>query len=216
MIYFSIILSSCFDNKIILSRFSIVAYCTSTISSFNNLVNIGIILLVINCSSFLKKGIHFNKIEKIDVFGEKDRFKELEELQLSGNEIKSIDAFGESQCEKLKLLILSKNKIADISILSKAPFKNLVKLELFDNEISDIDVFKNTPFNATLNELDLSFNCLRSSDVLINKQNFKNLNDLKIECNSNLDYKDKKIKELFDNYKKIEYTFNPIFYYSKI
>ena len=151
-----------------------------------------------------------NKIEKIDVFGEKDRFKELEELQLSGNEIKSIDAFGESQCEKLKLLILSKNKIADISILSKAPFKNLVKLELFDNEISDIDVFKNTPFNATLNELDLSFNKIKSIDPLIDKEKFGEMKKLKIEANDNLDYSNEKIKQLYDNY-GIEYTFNSTF-----
>ena len=97
-----------------------------------------------------------------------------------------------------------------MQILAYYPKLHLVKLELFDNEISDIDVFKNTPFNATLNELDLSFNKVKSIDALIDKEKFGEMKVLKIEANDNLDYSNQKIKQLYDNY-GIAYTFNSIF-----
>ena len=106
---------------------------------------------------------------------------------------------------------MSKNHIVDIKALCQAPFKNLEKLELFDNEIVEVnEVFKNTPFNATIKELDLSFNHLNSIDVLIDKKNFGQMTDLKIEANDNLDYSNENVKKLYDNY-NIKYTFNSIF-----
>ena len=105
---------------------------------------------------------------------------------------------------------MSKNEIVDINKLSQVPFKNLEKLELFDNQIEEIDVFKNTPFNATLKGLDLSFNKLKSVDALNEKEKFGSMTELKIEANDNLDYSDKKIQQLYDNY-NITYTFNSIF-----
>ena len=61
-----------------------------------------------------------------------------------------------------------------------------------------------------MNELDLSFNKLKSIDALIDKEKFGEMKKLKIEANDNLDYSNQKIKQLYDNY-GIEYTFNSIF-----
>ena len=90
-------------------------------------------------------------------------------------------------------------------------FKNLEKLNLFDNKIENIDeVFKDPPFNNTIEELDLSFNNLKSIDALVDNKKFNKIKELNIEGNSNLDYKDKKIMELYNNY-KIEYAFSTLF-----
>ena len=112
---------------------------------------------------------------------------------------------------KLKYLILSKNEIKDINSLNNNIFEKLEKLDLFDNQIENIDnVFDNAPFNNTIEMLDLSYNSLKSITVLKDKKKYSNLKELKIEGNSNLNYSDKEIQELFDNY-EIKYAFNPIF-----
>ena len=49
---------------------------------------------------------------------------------------------------------------------------------------------------------------MNSIKVLVDKD-FPKLEELKIEANENLDYKDKKIQELYEKY-KIDYTFNSI------
>ena len=134
---------------------------------------------------------------------------------LKGHRINdSIEALSKSPLEKLKMLKLSKNKIIDIEALKNPSFKNLEQLDLFDNQIKNIDeVFNGTSFNENIKELDLSYNCLESIEVLVENKNFPKLKDLNIEGNSNLDYtnknKDKNISKLFDNY-GINYTFNPI------
>ena len=151
-----------------------------------------------------------NKIENIDIFQEGEGFKDLEELHLCGNEIKSINALPKWKCQKLRILRLSNNQIKDISPLTDELFKNLEKLDLFDNQVEDIDnVFDKTHFNKIIEILDLSYNSLKSIHILIDKKNYEKLNELKIEGNSNLDYSNKEIQQLFQNY-DIKYVFNPI------
>ena len=114
------------------------------------------------------------------------------------------------KCQKLRILRLSNNQIKDISPLTDELFKNLEKLDLFDNQVEDIDnVFDKTHFNKIIEILDLSYNSLKSIHILIDKKNYEKLNELKIEGNSNLDYSNKEIQQLFQNY-DIKYVFNPI------
>ena len=139
------------------------------------------------------------ELTNINVFKENNTFKELEELQLNGNKIEDIEAISNSKMEKLKLLNLSNNNIKDISSLKDAVFRNLETLHLFNNQIKSIAVMDNIPFKASIKDLDLSYNAIDSIndiEILIKKENFGNLKELKIEGNANLDYQNKKIQEL--------------------
>ena len=66
------------------------------------------------------------------------KFKELEILDLSNNEISDIKALKYSDFNKLKKLLLNYNKISDIKVLENANFKDLELLDLSNNKISDI------------------------------------------------------------------------------
>ena len=134
-------------------------------------------------------------------------------ILINGNKIEDIEAISNSKMEKLKLLNLSNNNIIDISSLKDAVFRNLETLHLFNNQIKSIAVMDNIPFKASIKDLDLSYNAIGSIDdieILIKKENFGNLKELKIEGNANLDYQNKKIQELYEKY-GIQYTFNSIF-----
>ena len=114
---------------------------------------------------------------------------------------------------KNKLLAYSKaeNRVIQTNVYDSAAVNSIYENAIFeDNQIENIDnVFDNAPFNNTIEMLDLSYNSLKSIKVLKDKKKYSNLKELKIEGNSNLNYSDKEIQELFDNY-EIKYAFNPI------
>ena len=141
----------------------------------------------------------------------------MKELNLYGNKIKFIDALTNNNLKQLKILILGKNLIDNLNPLNKCTFKDLEKLDLFDNKITNIDNLVNAPFKESINELDLSFNKLKSVTILIVKtdkedvftKTFSKLKDLRIEGNEYLDYSQNNIKNIYDTY-KIKYTYNAI------
>ena len=141
----------------------------------------------------------------------------MKELNLYGNKIKFIDALTNKNLKQLKILILGKNLIDNINPLNNCAFKDLEKLDLFDNKITNIDNLVNAPFKESINELDLSFNKLKSVTILIGKTDkenvftkaFSKLKDLRIEGNEYLDYSQNNIKNVYDTY-KIKYTYNAI------
>ena len=70
----------------------------------------------------------------------KINFNELEELNLSENEISIIDILEKANYKKLKGLYLSDNNISDIKILEKVKFEKLEELDLENNKI-DVERF---------------------------------------------------------------------------
>ena len=64
-------------------------------------------------------------------------FKELNELDLSDNNISDINVLKKVKFEKLKKLDLSRNDISDITVFKVASFKKLKKLNLSYNEIDE-------------------------------------------------------------------------------
>jgi Leucine-rich repeat (LRR) protein len=150
-----------------------------------------------------------NKIEDLKVF-ENAQFTGLTELLLYGNEIKFISSLTKPNFENLKILSIGRNKIDNIDTLKNAKFKNLERLDLFDNQILDISILKEVPFASSIIELDLSFNSIKSVDILLEKENiFKNLKDLKFEGNKNLDYGKDIILEIYKKY-NIKYTYESV------
>ena len=128
---------------------------------------------------------------------------------LYGNKIKEINSLQNPNFAKLKILSLGQNEIKVINILQECAFKELEKLDLFSNIIDDINILAKIPFKDKIKELDLSFNKLNNIKVLLNKENFPKLTDLKIEANDGLDYSDSSVKDLYDKY-NIKYTYNSI------
>ena len=63
--------------------------------------------------------------------------KELQELNLSFNEISNINILEKVNFKKLKELDLSENNISDINILEKIDFKELKVLDLGENKIKE-------------------------------------------------------------------------------
>ena len=123
--------------------------------------------------------------KNIDYEGLKDlvkiKFKELNKLNLSENEITDINILERVNYKKLKELNLSYNQISDINILEKVNFHELEKLNLSYNQISDINLLKKVKFPELI-ELNLAYNRLSNLNVL-KKANFKALNILNLSHN---------------------------------
>ena len=80
----------------------------------------------------------------------KIKFKELNKLNLSYNEISDISVLEKVNFKELKELNLNSNEISDISVLEKVNFKELKELYLMNNEISDISVLEKVNFNELI------------------------------------------------------------------
>ena len=103
-----------------------------TLKKFNNKYKVNIEDIDINEIYLKNKNIGIEGLKdlvKID-------FNELEELNLSENEISIIDILEKADYKKLKQLDLHYNKISDIKVLEKVNFKQLKELYLSDNKIN--------------------------------------------------------------------------------
>ena len=121
-----------------------------------------------------------NEISDINIL-EKINFKELNILDLGYNQISDINILEKVNFKELKELNLSYNKISDINILEKVNFKKLKELNLCLNNISNINILEKVDFKE-LNILDLSDN--RISDInVLEKVNFKKLKKLNLSNN---------------------------------
>ena len=106
----------------------------------------------------------------------KIEFKELKEIDLSGNNISDIKLLEKAKFEKLEILILGGNGISDINILEKVNFKELKWLDLYFNKISDIRVLERIKFEK-LEKLYLTSNEISDINIL-EKVNLKELKGL--------------------------------------
>ena len=119
------------------------------------------------------------------------RFNQLKEIDISENEIKSIEPFNNMSLPFLEFLNLSHNKIKDIKPISKLKCKQIQYIFLQDNEIEDLGAILETEFS------DLKF--LR---VEHNKIIFKNEEEKIITKNYEIIYTSIKdqIKEFKEKY----------------
>ena len=108
-------------------------------------------------------------------------FRKLQDLNLSYNNIASINDLQYVESPELQILNLSYNEIKDINILSTLSFKLLEKLDLSNNKISDINVLQNVNF-PLLEELYLSSNKINDISV-IGKFKFEKLTKLYLSNN---------------------------------
>jgi hypothetical protein len=99
----------------------------------------------------------------------------LEIINLSFNTISNIDCFENMELPKLTNLNLSHNKIKNIEVFAKVNYP-LEQLDLKNNEINNIDIFTKEKTLPKLNRLFLK--------------------------NNDIDFEDKKIKEILDKIKK--------------
>ena len=111
----------------------------------------------------------------------KIKFKGLNELDLSYNEISNINMLQNSDVSKLTVLNLGFNNISDINIFKKVNFAKLTVLNLCHNEITNINILKFVNFDE-LKELDLSFNNIPNINAL-EKITFKKLEVLNLSGN---------------------------------
>lgn len=99
-----------------------------------------------------------------------NEFPRLYALDLSNNELESIDELRFIESKKLEYLYLSNNKISNISVLSK--FDNLRILLLDNNKVSDVSSLENMRF---LHFLYLNNNCISDISSLNKLTNLKTL-----------------------------------------
>jgi len=123
-------------------------------------------------------------------------FNQLQDLNLSYNNITSINDFEFVSSPELQILNLSNNEIKDITILSTLNFQYLEKLDLSNNKISDLNIFENVNF-PVLEELYLSSNKIKDIAV-IGKFKFEKLTKLYLSNNSITNI------AIFENLKAIE------------
>ena len=139
--------------------------------SMKNIGNKGLKDLVkIKFKELNKLELSHNEISDINVL-KKVHFKELKELNLSFNQISDINILEKADFRELKELNLSFNQISNINILGKVNFKELKELNLSRNHIPDINILGKVSFN-NLNKIDLSFNEISDINIL-EKVNFK-------------------------------------------
>ncbi len=97
----------------------------------------------------------------------------VKEIDLSQHFLNNREAIGGLKyITGLEVLNLSENELENSDIASLAEIKNLTRLDLSHNKITDVGVLKN---NLKLQELDLSYNCLDTTD---NKNSIMSLNRL--------------------------------------
>jgi len=126
-----------------------------------------------------EKYIHLNKrnLDNQDFkYISQIRFNQLKEIDISENNIISIENFKKMSLPFLEFLNLSHNKIKLIKPMTKLKYKNLKYIFLQKNEIEDLESFLNTEFSS----LDL----------------------LRVEDNKVIDENNEKIKKLKDKFKK--------------
>ena len=170
---------------------------------FNNNKNGNLIIYIISKlpSNNNITSIDFSNNELIDkdILLMKNYFNPvLIELDLSKNKLNDINVFIEKDSlYNLNNLNLSHNNITDISLLSKSKLNNLKVLNLNSNQITNIDFLQlNTNFDK-LETVDLSNNLINKL-VTINIKNLKELNLLKNEINSGIDTFVENINNLSD------------------
>ena len=112
------------------------------LKEFNNKYNTNIEDIDIKELSFQDKNIGNEGLK----FLCKIELKELNRLDLRGNEISDISILEKANFKELKELDLNGNEISDINILEKVNFKKLQELNLSFNKISDIKVLKKLNF----------------------------------------------------------------------
>ena len=115
------------------------------------------------------------------------KFNQLKELDLSENEIESIEPLSNAKLPFLEYLNLSNNKIKKIEPFEQIFFKNLKYLFIQNNQIENIDVLLDTEFPT------LEILRLENNNIDINSKSFIKLNII---------YNQKKI--LISNPKKID------------
>ena len=86
-----------------------------------------------------------NNITNIDIL-EKANFQELKELYISGNEISGISVLSRVNWDKIEILDFSHNNIMNIDDLEKTRLKNLKEIYFYDNTIDDTKVFDKIGF----------------------------------------------------------------------
>ena len=105
-------------------------------------------------------------------------FKNLEKINLKGNNISSVNPLANICNKKTKKLNLGFNKITNISVLEEDKFnlKGIEKLSLNDNLIEDIGVFKKNDIFPKLKKLNI--------------------------CNNNINFGLKDVQQILDNLKE--------------
>ena len=121
-----------------------------------------------------------NNLTNIDFMRGRD-FTSLEILSLNNNEINSIDILKYISCPLLRELYLSRNKISSIDVLKDLKIKKLQILWLSENNISSIDVLDKVEF-PQLRKLGLSKNKINNIDVF-NNTKFRQLYELYLNDN---------------------------------
>ena len=127
-------------------------------------------------------------------------FKNLEEIDLSNNNISNINEI--NNFSKLKKINLSHNQIKDIEPLKKLSLSNLKDINLSYNKIEDIqslkDIIKN---NKNLEKININHNRIKNPEI-INEINLDNDNRIKLEF-------EETYKLLKNNNHFIRYKINP-------
>ena len=144
-----------------------------------------------------EKHIHLNKRDLDDQdfrYISQIRFNQLKEIDISENNITSIENFKKMSLPFLEFLNLSHNKIKHIEPITKLKYKNLKYIYLQGNEIEDIESFLNTDFSS----LDL----LRVEDNKEVNENNEKIKQLDKKFSKKIILKSIKtqIKEFLDNY----------------
>ena len=104
-------------------------------------------------------------------------FKNLKEIDISGNNIKNIKPLSEMILPHLEYLNMNNNQIEDINPIAELKAKNLKEISLQNNNIQDIGPFLKSNF-PTFERLRIENNRINRADNslrdLINNKNFKN------------------------------------------
>ena len=129
------------------------------------------------------------------------KFNQLKEIDLSENEITSIELLCNMNLPFLKFLNLSYNKIKNIEPLSEINSRKLKFLFIQNNQIEDIHVFLNNDFPK------LEILRLENNKIKENSNSFQNLINLYTRSNMILITREKEINEIKRRY-NIEYNEN--------
>ena len=121
-----------------------------------------------------------NNLTNIDFMRGRD-FTSLEILSLNDNEITLIDVLKYISCPLLRELYLTRNKISSIDVLKDLKTKKLQILWLSENNISSIDALEKVEF-PQLRKLGLSKNKINNIDVF-NNTKFRQLYELYLNDN---------------------------------
>lgn len=123
------------------------------------------ILCLINFNSAEKLILEENNISDINILKSNNFGNSLTALDLSSNQIISIDVLSILNFPLLNYLYLNNNKIQNIDILCQVNLPNLTELNLSSNKINSIEILIKTNF-PLLNDLNLSNNEICSIDIL--------------------------------------------------